>query len=276
MLYAASHRRSTRLIRQTSSLRQGQTATPNSPAIQAVGRSQTVATGPHSPPLEERSRSVSAPIARSTAEPSPARPKQRRRTSFINALRGRISLPFFRNKKAEEPTEPTKETTECKRLHKTIEDLSSNCSEMTGDALFQRIEEVQASYRAADLALCSALDFDSANNDKRRRMLKQIEYYYEKRSIKGCFLCDERIINSPLREFALIDAHHVSEEDKEFNPSECVQRSLEAGRLERRKCCPLCKGCHIGVHNDDNIAEQLEEEMAERGFKVDRRGGGVY
>ena len=109
-------------------------------------------------------------------------------------------------------------------------------------------------------------------NKEKTKILKKIEYYYEKREDGGCFLCGESFQNNATRDLGGLHGHHVSQENKEFEPSQCLRMGFVKGRLERRKCCPLCAICHLMVHNDEGTATKFDAKMEEEQHIVGEGG----
>ena len=153
-------------------------------------------------------------------------------------------------------------TSECQNLHQAIKNLlSSNFMSLAYQKLAANINQVQR-FNMLDITHFREDDWNDCNDRKKRqRMLKEIEYYYERRSIGQCFMCLQNFVNAPLREFCSLEGHHVDPEGKDHAPSNYGHYSLENGRLERRKCVPLCAGCHRKVHNVDSYSDTFGEKF---------------
>ena len=159
-------------------------------------------------------------------------------------------------------------TAECKKVHAAVDELiASDLSKLPYIDL-RKLFEFQR-YDLRDITLFREPDWEENQSNRQRiRWVKQIEYYYEKRSIGGCFLCGKSILNGPARDFCSIDSHHVDPKGKDRNPSECVNMNLKEGRLERRKCCPLCRPCHVKVHNVESKGDEFDKKLAKGGYAL--------
>ena len=162
-------------------------------------------------------------------------------------------------------------TPKCKELHDLMNGFVCRLDTLTGKEVTDWVEEI-TKYKCVDLAIFNEDEFDKLPNYKKEILLKKIEYNFERRETGGCFLCKKDFLTRALRDFGALHGHHISEENKEFNPSECVNMSWEAGRLERKKCCPLCVECHLLVHHNKKKAAQFNDEMARRNYVVKAKG----
>jgi len=160
-------------------------------------------------------------------------------------------------------------TPECQRVHDVVDKLidSTDLNKVSYSDLEERFDKIQR-YDFRDITLFREPEWRDADARQRTIYVKQIEYYYEKRSIGGCFLCDHSILNGPARDFCSVDGHHVDPEGKDRNPSECVMMDLEEGRLERRKCCPLCRPCHVKVHHVESKEEEFNTQLEDKKYEV--------
>ena len=177
------------------------------------------------------------------------------------------------------------DTDRCKRLHRLMDEFDARVGTLTAEEVRRRVKEVTG-YEPEDLSLFrdaesnsagvysnteEPKEFDELNKEEKLRVLKQTEYYFERRETGGCYMCDFTTNNRARRDFGNHHAHHVKEEDKEFGPSECLKKSFKDGRKERRKCCPLCGECHIRVHNTKSYAEKFNTMFGKK-YKLKKKG----
>ena len=153
------------------------------------------------------------------------------------------------------------ESPECKNVHRLIGSLVENPQGVTYDKLVERVHEAQQTYHILDITHYREKEWNEADVRERKIYLKMIEYYYEKRSVGVCFLCGEKLFDNVLRQLCGFDLHHVDPSGKEHNPSRSKYLDLDQGRTERRKCVPLCKKCHIRVHNVDDDEKAFNDKF---------------
>ena len=150
------------------------------------------------------------------------------------------------------------ESDECKDVHRVIDELmAGEKDDIEYDELESRLKVQRFNIR--DISLFDSDEWKKADSSKRGVFVKQLEYYYEKRSTGGCFLCNQPFHSLATKKLCALDGHHVDENSKDHNPAQSIKLSLEEGRLERSKCCPLCKDCHRGVHNVQFKSEQFDK-----------------
>ena len=150
------------------------------------------------------------------------------------------------------------ESDECKDVHRVIDELmAGEKDDIEYDELESRLKVQRFNIR--DISLFDSDEWKKADSSKRGVFVKQIEYYFEKRSTGGCFLCKTPFHHLATKKLCGLDGHHVDEESKDHNPAQSTKLSLEEGRFERSKCCPLCKDCHRGVHNVQLKSEQFDK-----------------
>ena len=72
-----------------------------------------------------------------------------------------------------------------------------------------------------------------AVTSKVARQQRIMRFYLQgqKRLAGGCYICDDRFDNIPLKGMAGQDCHHVEESEKMFNPSDGASRSIVAKAL---------------------------------------------
>ena len=155
-----------------------------------------------------------------------------------------------------------------RKVHALIDALVANIddnSEETYKAEYvTKLVEEATGYDRRDLADFENKKYDDAKPSGKINFLKMIEYYFERREAGGCFMscCDERFRNRPRKDFCWFDGHHASRDSKEDEPSQYHKMSVEQARLERRKCVPLCRPCHIEVHHTPGKENEFREELA--------------
>jgi len=162
------------------------------------------------------------------------------------------------------------DTEKCKRLHRLMDDFATRVGDLTAAEVRRGVTDLTG-YQPEDLSLFRDAEsniagvynteepklFDELDEKEKLKILKQTEYYFERRETGGCFMCDFTTNNRPRRDFGNLHAHHVKETEKEFGPSQCMKKSFKDGRKERRKCCPLCGECHSRVHHTKSYAEKF-------------------
>ena len=157
-----------------------------------------------------------------------------------------------------------------REVHALIDKLVANInndSEKTykADYVTKLVEEATG-YDRRDLADFENKKYDDATKSEKIDFLKMIEYYFERREAGGCFMpcCTRLFRNSPRKDFCWFDGHHAKDDSKEDSPSQYRKMSVEQARLERRRCVPLCRPCHMEVHHtpgkDDEFKTELEKE----------------
>jgi len=154
-----------------------------------------------------------------------------------------------------------------RKVHALIDKLVANIeddSEETYDAVrVTKLVEEATGYDRRDLADFEDKKYDDAKPSEKINILKMIEYYFERREAGGCFMscCNKRFRNRPRKDFCWFDGHHAKEDSKEDEPSQYHKMSVEQARLERRKCVPLCRPCHIEVHHTPGKEEEFRREL---------------
>lgn len=80
--------------------------------------------------------------------------------------------------------------------------------------------------------------YNRVQQDRRRRITQQIREWKVER---GCLKCEERTPEC-------LELHHLDHSEKEHNPSELSNHSMNAFLKEAEKCVVLCANCHRKVH----------------------------
>ena len=120
----------------------------------------------------------------------------------------------------------------------------------------------------------------------RQEMIMRFYLQAEKRLAGPCYLCKETKF-STLKSMGGGDNHHVDEDNKKLNPSECASRAkvakkldvkpadlgvvewLDFARCENRKTFLLDKCCHMKVTYDDGWRKVFADMMTSDGYDVD-------
>ena len=168
------------------------------------------------------------------------------------------------------------DTDKCNRVQDVMDEFETRVEDLTAAEVRRRVVDTTG-YRPEDLSLFRDAQsneegvysteepklFDELNINEKLSVLKQTEYFFERRETGGCFMCPYEVRSKPRRDFGNLHAHHVKETEKEFGPSECMKKSFMDGRKERRKCCPLCGGCHVRVHHSKSYAEKFNNKFGQ-------------
>ena len=155
-----------------------------------------------------------------------------------------------------------------REVHALIDKLVANINDDNADdaVYVTTCVEEATGYNRMDLADFENKEYDDAKPSDKINFLKMIEYYFERREAGGCFMscCDKRFRNKPRKDFCWFDGHHASSDSKEDEPSRYRNMSVEKARLERRRCVPLCRPCHMEVHHtpgkDNEFMTELKNE----------------
>jgi len=127
----------------------------------------------------------------------------------------------------------------------------------------------------------------------RQEMIMRFHLQAEKRLAGPCYLCKKTKF-ATLKSMGGGDNHHVDEDNKKLNPSECASRAkvakkldvkpadlgvvewLDFARFENRKTFLLDKCCHMKVTYDDKWRKEFAGMMRSDGYDVDNNTGEIF
>ncbi len=166
------------------------------------------------------------------------------------------------------------DSNECKKALACIQSLCENRSTHSFEHICT-VFEIQTDFFYKDCFLFTEDCWDNATSSTRKVMLHRIYLIVEKRMTGGCLLCKTIFCNLPARELMGIDLHHIEWVTKEFNPSEGVTKSFSESLSENRKCGPLCRLCHLMVHNKPGQNTHFMSMLGSNGYVVDTKTGEI-
>ena len=165
---------------------------------------------------------------------------------------------------------------ECRDLYKVCcRLLDTNIMSLSHNNIMEAIHK-DTIFDPRDAVLFNEQEWEielGTDTDTRRRMIKRIYLQGEKRLSGGCFLCDEEHANSPLRDIPGVDNDHLCPDKKRFNPSEGIRYSLDTARDENKKCCPLCKKCHMRITHSKSAKAEYERKLKAAGYQWSKTTG---
>eukprot|EP00985_Skeletonema_marinoi_P000996 scaffold412_cov118-Skeletonema_marinoi.AAC.1 len=161
------------------------------------------------------------------------------------------------------PCFEAQQSDECKQVLICIESLQINAAKLSFEDVSQKFSD-KTVIHSNDAFGFNEERWNAANKRTRRKMLHGAYLSSEKRMTGGCYLCEESHCKRPLRNLRATDLHHVLPDEKDFNPSEGVNKSVDVSLTEDRKTCPLCKRCHMRVHHrageNDRFMKKLQSK----------------
>lgn len=160
------------------------------------------------------------------------------------------------------------QTKEFRRVLRCIESLSKTPLSLSFDDVCNGFEN-STDFFAKDCFYFTKARWDSANSQTRLDMLHRALLSVQKRMCGRCLQCGEKFWHRPGRELVGIDMHHIKWDSKLFNPSEGAQKSFGESLGENRKCGPLCRTCHLKVHNKPGENDRFVAMLGSNGYVID-------
>eukprot|EP00984_Skeletonema_dohrnii_P036163 scaffold36821_cov161-Skeletonema_dohrnii-CCMP3373.AAC.1 len=171
------------------------------------------------------------------------------------------------------PCFEAQQDTTCKEALACIQSLCEDASSHTFKHVTKTFEANTAFYYK-DCFLFKKDLWDCAGASLRGEMLHRVYLQVEKRMCGACLLCNEKFCNLPGRELGGTDLHHVDWNSKSLNPSEGSKKSFDESLRENRKLAPLCKPCHLKVHNQPGENDRFMSILGSK-YVVDKKTGEI-